>query len=50
MEITDSELTAENTIEKWMVDGLTKAEAIDQWEKITYTPLTDRIKNLIKES
>ena len=49
MTITDSELTAQNTIEKWISDGLTKQEAIDRWEKITYTKLPDLLKNTIKE-
>ena len=50
MEITDSEKTAQATIEKWMADGDTKEEAIDRWQQITYTRLPEIIKNLIKES
>ena len=49
MVISDSELTAQNTIEKWVADGLTKQEAIKRWEQITYTPLPEILKSLIKE-
>ena len=49
MEISDSELTAQNTIKKWMEDGLSKKESIKRWEEITYTKLPEIIKNTIKE-
>ena len=44
------ELTAQDTIEKWMRDGLTKEESIARWEKITYTKLPEIIKSLIKRA
>ena len=49
MELSDSELTAQKTIERWIAYGLTKKESIKRWEQMTYTPLPEIIKNLIKE-
>lgn len=47
--MSDSELTAQNTIEKWISDGLTKEEAIKRWEQITFHKLPEILKSLIKE-
>ena len=45
---TKLEQSAQDTIEKYMADGLSKKEAVDRWEKITYTVLPDQIKDLVR--
>ena len=45
---TKLEQTAQDTIEKYMADGLTLKEALDKWEKITYTVLPCQIKDLVR--
>lgn len=43
------ELTAMDTIEKYIADGLSEKDAVDKWERRVYTRLPDQIRDLIKE-
>ena len=47
---TKLEQTAQDTIEKWMRDGLSLERAVDKWQSICHTVLPDHIKDLIKEN
>ena len=48
-EVYETEQTAQDTIEKYIADGLSKKEAVDKWEKQVYSKLPDQIRDLIKE-
>ena len=41
--------TAQDTINKWIGDGMTKEEAIGKWQSIMRIPLPDIIRPFIKD-